>query len=162
MTLEQDVIKFIYQEARLLDDWQLDDWLALFADDGTYWLPMDEDIDPRLKSSVVFETRASLVLRVEQLMRHDRPSQSPRSQSIRQVTNIEVTEQDGGVSARYNLFMLELRPGDWRQEGMGQKRIYAGRCRLQLAKTASGWRIKEKRVVLLDRYQPIEGLSFIL
>jgi len=34
--------QFLYHEARLLDTQQYDEWLALFADDSTYWLPLEQ------------------------------------------------------------------------------------------------------------------------
>ena len=31
---------FVAHEARLLDERRHDEWLALFADDGRYWVPL--------------------------------------------------------------------------------------------------------------------------
>ena len=31
---------FIAREAALLDEGQFDDWLALFTEDGHYWVPL--------------------------------------------------------------------------------------------------------------------------
>ena len=45
--LRQEIEAFLYHEARLIDDGKLDDWLALFVEDLTYWIPCNEDdIDP--------------------------------------------------------------------------------------------------------------------
>ena len=38
--------KLIFLEARLLDEGKLDDWLALYSEEGTYWVPIDENADP--------------------------------------------------------------------------------------------------------------------
>lgn len=37
-----EAIRFVLQEARLLDEKRWDEWLELFAEDGVYWrrLPM--------------------------------------------------------------------------------------------------------------------------
>ena len=34
-----DVEDFLYHEAALLDDWRLDDWLELLAEDAAYYVP---------------------------------------------------------------------------------------------------------------------------
>ena len=35
-----EAIDFVVHEARLIDAKRLDDWLALFDDDGRYWMPL--------------------------------------------------------------------------------------------------------------------------
>ena len=163
MSVETEITRLVMREARLLDEWQLDDWLDLLAEDGIYWLPIDEKADPQTTSSIVHENRQILAMRVEQLMREDRHSQTPRSEIMRCVTNLDVTEEaDGTATARYNLLAIETRSGDWRQKGMGEKRIFAGRALIRFRKESAGWRMVLKQVILLDRQQPIVGLSFIL
>ena len=36
-----DLTAFLVREAELLDSWQLDAWLALYAPDGIYWVPIE-------------------------------------------------------------------------------------------------------------------------
>src|SRR5690606_5006163 len=104
-----------------------------------------------------------LRLRVEQLMREDRLAQTPRSQIMRLVGNIVLDDRDGEhPQVRYNLLATELRSGDWRQRGLGDKRTFTGYCRLRLQRTNGAWRIAAKTIVLLERHQPVMGLSFIL
>lgn len=43
MTLHFEVCRFLYREARLLDEERYDDWLALFAPDVRYWVPAVEN-----------------------------------------------------------------------------------------------------------------------
>src|SRR5258705_133327 len=35
----QEVEDFLYREAALLDEWKLEEWQALLADDATYYVP---------------------------------------------------------------------------------------------------------------------------
>ena len=35
--------QFLYDEADLLDRPDLDAWIDLYTEDGTYWMPVDED-----------------------------------------------------------------------------------------------------------------------
>lgn len=158
--MRQRIGDLILEEARLLDEWRLDEWLALYASDARYWLPIDESADPNVVTSLVYETRQILELRVEQLMRQDRHSQTPRSELMRTISNVEIDED--ALSANYCLLAVEVRSGDWRQRGLGEKRLFAGRSRLRLRLDDGALRIIAKEIVLLDRRQPIEGLSFIL
>lgn len=160
---EQALQALIAAESRLLDDWQLDDWLALFDSDSTYWVPIDETSDPRVAPSIIYEDRASLAVRVEQLMRHKRLAQTPRSELLHQVSNIELALEGEHASARYSLVVFEARGGDWRQSGLGAVRFHAGRCLLRFVRRHDQWRIAEKRVVLLDRQLPLQqGLSYLI
>ena len=37
--LQHEIEQFLFNEAALLDDWQLEEWLTLFTADGTYFVP---------------------------------------------------------------------------------------------------------------------------
>jgi len=39
LLLEREVENFLVREAALLDEWRLDDWLALFTEDARYLVP---------------------------------------------------------------------------------------------------------------------------
>lgn len=162
--LEREITGLVFKEARLLDEWKLDDWLALFAEDATYWIPMDERGDPTKVASIIFDEKTGLVIRVEQLMRQNRTAQSPRSEIVHQVSNLEIDlAADGNAAdADYNLSVIELRTGDWRQKGLGTKRFYVGRCKLRLKNVGGKWLIDRKTIILLERHQPVESLSFLL
>ena len=34
--------QFLYHEARLLDEQRYEEWLELFSDDATYWVPLEQ------------------------------------------------------------------------------------------------------------------------
>lgn len=153
----------IYLECKLLDEGKLDDWLKLYTDYATYWVPIDEKADPLKESSVIFDNHLRLSMRVEQIMRQKRVSQTPLSHSMRMVSNLEVTEVDAEeAEAHYALAVYEVRSGDWRQQGLGETRIFPGHCTMKFQRVGDSWKIKSKTLVLLNRKQPIVGLSFIL
>lgn len=153
----------ILRECRLLDQGRLDEWLRLYTQDATYWLPIDENTDPEQDSSVIYDNRLRLEMRVEQFVRQKRVSQSPSSQSMHMVSNLEVTEQGPDqAEAHFAMLVLEVRSGDWRQQGLGETRMFPGHCTLQLRRVEGEWLIASKKLVLLNRKQPIIGLSFML
>ncbi len=153
----------ILREAELLDDGKLDDWLSLYTDDASYWIPIDEHADPLKDSSIIYDNRIRLAMRVEQILNQGRVAQNPRSLTMRMVTNIRI-QQDGDstATARFCLHLTEMRAGDWRQRGLGEMRVYPGHCTMHARRDQDEWKIHQKKIVLLNRYQPIVGLSFLI
>ncbi len=75
-----DVIDFIYAEARMLDEGHFEQWLCLWMPDGHYWMPLDyKQTDPQLVTSLLYEDLFMLKLRVERLTGARTFSQKPKS-----------------------------------------------------------------------------------
>ena len=75
-----DVIDFIYQEVRMLDEGRFSEWLDLWLEDGIYWMPLDyKQTDPDLITSLLYEDNFMLKLRVERLNGERTFSQKPKS-----------------------------------------------------------------------------------
>lgn len=76
----EQVIDFLYEEARMLDEGRYDDWLALWAQDGIYWMPLDyKQGDDLALTSLLYEDMFMLRLRVERLNGARTFSQKPKS-----------------------------------------------------------------------------------
>ncbi|WP_422040818.1 aromatic-ring-hydroxylating dioxygenase subunit beta [Roseibium sp.] len=76
----EQVIDFIYDEARMLDEGRYDEWLSLWLEDGHYWMPLDyKQTDPHLVTSLLYEDMFMLRLRVERLNGARTFSQKPKS-----------------------------------------------------------------------------------
>ena len=76
----EQVIDFIYDEARMLDEGRYNEWLSLWLEDGHYWMPMDyKQTDPHLVTSLLYEDMFMLRLRVERLNGSRTFSQKPKS-----------------------------------------------------------------------------------
>ena len=77
---DQDLIGFVVHEARLIDQHRFEEWLALFADDGHYWMPLEwGQTDPRLATSLMYEDKLLLQIRIERLKGNRTFSQKPKS-----------------------------------------------------------------------------------
>ena len=73
-----DLAALVYQEARLLDAQRWDDWLALFAADAFYWVPLSASAtDPTREQSIAYEDHMLLQVRIERLKAGRAPSQHP-------------------------------------------------------------------------------------
>lgn len=157
------LLTLINLEGRLLDEWRLREWLALFDERRCrYWIPIDENKDPASNSSILYEDYEALAMRVYQLSDAHRVSQIPRSQLLHQLGSVEVEIDGETASARYALCVFEVRSGDHRQTGLGNYRFRAGTCEMVFAQTSLGWRVCEKKILLLDRRLPQESLSYLL
>lgn len=90
---DADIARFLYREARLLDERRWDDWYALFTEDGLYWVPLTRgQTDRETQTSLACEDRLLLRLRIERLKR-GAPSQQPPSfcQHVLQAPDITAT-----------------------------------------------------------------------
>ena len=79
MTLSAE--EFVVHEAELIDDRRWDDWLALFAPDGRYWIPLQgaAQVDADSHNALALEDRLLLELRVKRLHSPRAHSQHPAS-----------------------------------------------------------------------------------
>ena len=76
----QNIIDFIYAEALLIDERKFTEWLDLFADDGVYWMPLEfGQTEEHLTTSLMYEDKLLLTMRVERLHGERTFSQRPKS-----------------------------------------------------------------------------------
>src|ERR1700733_11499201 len=134
--------RFLYHEARLMDAHRLDEWLALWGDDATYWGPCnDDDIDPTRNVSVIYDRRGQLRNRIQRIKETLwLKEQVPRLRRI--VGNIEVeAESAEEIAVSSNFILAELHHH--------RQTIWAGNTSHKLKTHSDGFRIKYKKVVLL-------------
>lgn len=75
----EDIIDFIYEEVRMLDEGRFSEWLELWLPEGIYWMPLDyKQTDPKL-TSLLYEDDFMRKLRVERLNGERTFSQKPKS-----------------------------------------------------------------------------------
>lgn len=136
---------FVAQEAALLDAGRFDDWLALFAEDGHYWVPLQgaAQADPLSHNSIAYEDRLLLQLRIERLKNPRAHSQHPRShcQHVLQRPVIE-QDDDAGLALATPFIYVEAR-GE-------EQLLLAGTCRHLLARHGDSFLIRRKRIDLLN------------
>lgn len=152
----EQVSRFIYLEADLMDEHRFDEWLQLWSAELTYWVPCNEDdIDPSRHVSLIYDDRTSLENRVARLQSPSAHSQIPRSRLRRVISNLVVTEQDdGSLLASSNFLLAESRHH--------RKNVFAGKNLHTLTKENGQLKIKQKKVLLIDNDDYINNLSFIV
>ena len=153
-----EIERFLVDEAALLDQWRLEEWLALFAEDGRYLVPpLDApDADHQTTLFLIADDRRNLASRVRQLLGGTTWAENPRSRTRRLVTNFRVLEQGSeSVTATANFAV-------WRFQHDATD-IYVGRYINILVRGPAGPLFRERRVVLdLETLRPHGKLSFIL
>ena len=146
--------EFIVHEARLLDEQRFDEWLELFTEGGRYWVPLAGAAqDPgAAQNALADEDRLLLSLRVERLKNPKAHSQHPRSRSqhVLQASS-SVSEDMHGCEMRTPFLYIESR---------GERQLMlAGVCTHRLVRAGEGWRIRLKRVDLLDAQAPLPAIQ---
>ena len=106
----------MYREARLLDERRFDDWLALFAEDATYWIPARETRPDGDKASapeelaLIADDKKFLIERVRRLQSPLAHAERPPSRTRRFVSNVEIVgEADGALDVHSNLLLYQSR-----------------------------------------------------
>jgi len=152
---------FLYKEARLLDDYLLQEWLSLFTEDGEYVLPIKDGPPP--EPAIIRDSHTRIEERIYRLTHTLAHAQRPHSRTQHEVTNVEILSWNGPdeLSVGCNQTVHELRPGDPFQTGLVAPRSLHARCRYLLVLQDGGWRIRSKRCELLNREYPIYNLTFI-
>ena len=142
----QHLIDFVLHEVRLLDDLRFDDWLALFADDGRYWMPLERgQAERRLHCSLMDEDKLLLKVRIERLHGARTFSQQPgsRCHHLLQQPAIESRDDAVGVYVTRTAFhYVETR--------RDEQQLYAGWATHALVGEAGALKIQLKRVDLVN------------
>jgi benzoate/toluate 1,2-dioxygenase beta subunit len=147
--------RFLFHEARLMDAHRLDEWLALWDDDATYWVPCNgDDIDPARSVSVIYDRRGQLRNRIQRIKETLwLKEQAPRLRRI--VGNIEIeSESATEIVVGSNFILAELH--------RHRQILWAGNTVHRLVPEVDRFRIRYKKVVLLNNDEPLPNLLFLI
>lgn len=157
LLLRLEAEEFLVEEAAALDDWRLDDWLALFTEDCRVVVPSTDapDGDPRTDLTLMDDDRVRLGWRVTRLKSRHAHREFPWSRTRRLVTNVRVLGVDGDEIATTNSIVVH-------RYRHGQADHFVGRYKHTLVRTPDGLRIRSRRAELdLERLSPNGSISMI-
>jgi p-cumate 2,3-dioxygenase beta subunit len=154
-----EVEDFLYREAALLDEWRLEEWLGLLAEDATYLVPPNDhpDGDPKNTLFILADDMVRIRERVKRLMSPNCHAEHPHSRTRRLITNVRIVGVEGDlVTVAANFICFRYR----RYERI---REFVGSYRYVLRRTGEDFRIKERRVVI-DAHElgSLGAVSFVL
>lgn len=144
----QDVEEFLFFEARLLDEWRLEEWLGLFTEDGRYLVPPCDlepseaaRADPQDTLFLIADDRRRIGARVRRLLSKHAHAENPHSRTRRLITNVGIVGRLGDeVRVQANFLVYRLR--------YGQVDPYIGHYEYVLVAGDGGLRIRERKAVL--------------
>jgi len=146
---------FIVGEARLLDARRFRDWMALFADDGAYWVPaVPDQKSPFDQASLFYDDRDLMKTRIERLEHPRIHVQTPPSRTAHLVGNVVIEEADdarGEYVVGSTVIMVEYRDD--------AQRVFAGRQTHRLRRDGENFRIVQKRVDLINCDSAFEAIA---
>jgi 3-phenylpropionate/cinnamic acid dioxygenase small subunit len=160
----REIERFLYREARLLDERRFHEWLTLLADDIRYWMVGRSNRYPRASLAIAMldpdrygnrdpeeadelalldETKTTLAARVARLATGMAWAEDPPSRTRHLVTNIEVEpgERDGEFRVRANFLVYRSRAGT-------EQDFYVGGREDLLRRTPEGWQIAHRKLLL--------------
>jgi biphenyl 2,3-dioxygenase beta subunit len=120
MLLTFEAEEFLFHEAGLLDERQLDQWLELLTDDIRYWMPIRRTTTAKEVANeftrpgdMAFfdDDKRMLGMRVQRLSVGRAWAEDPPSRTRRLITNVRVTALDGEeltVASNFQLYRTRL------------------------------------------------------
>ncbi|MHC0054670.1 aromatic-ring-hydroxylating dioxygenase subunit beta [Actibacterium sp. D379-3] len=152
------VEQFLFDEAALLDSWQLADWLKLFREDAIYCIPSLDSPEkgPQDSLYLVHDDMTRLGSRVNQFSGRSMWSENPRSRTRRLVSNLRILSQDADeivLSANFAVFRMRH----------GRMDTYVGHYEHRIAPVQDGFQFIERKAVLdLEVLNPQGKVSIII
>lgn len=157
LLLQHEVEQLLYQEARLLDDWNLDAWLTLYTPDARYIVPTTDlpDGDPGTDLLFIDDDYSRMAGRVVRLQSRHAHREYPWSRTRRFIGNVMVTETEGDeITATASVVVWRFRAGE--------ASPYVGRYDVRLRRVAGRLRLCYKRATLdLEALSDHGALSII-
>src|SRR3954454_5302742 len=90
-----EIEQFLIHEAKLLDERRFREWMGLFSDDGTYWVPaVPSQESPLDQASLFYDDRDLLRTRIERLEHPRIHVQTPPSRTVHLVGNAVLESAD--------------------------------------------------------------------
>lgn len=120
MLLQYEIEQFYYTEAALLDDRRFSDWLALFAEDAHYWMPirrtvtsneLDREFTAPGAMAFFDDDRMMLAARVKKLASGYSWAEDPPSRTRHLVSNLRIVREEAGelgVNTNFHLYRTRL------------------------------------------------------
>jgi len=149
------VERFLYQEARLLDDGNFAQWVDLFTEDGLYWVPSGQDGPAEQAVALIYDNTHRLRERLTRMGSRAFWAQQPPTHTTRLVGNVLIEPSDGpelAVECRFILTLLRRH----------RQALLSGAAHYRLQPVGDSFRIRQKVVTLQERDEAFDNLTFLI
>ena len=154
----QQIEDFLYDEAELLDSWDLTAWLELFDENGSYYVPSTDtpNTDYRDTLFLIADDMSRLRSRVSQLLSGTTWAENPLSRTRHLISNVKVQSvEDEVINVTANFVVYRMRSQNIDP--------YIGRYYYRLVRWDGSLKILERKAVLdLEVLRPHGKISFIV
>jgi benzoate/toluate 1,2-dioxygenase beta subunit len=157
MTDIRKIEAFLYDEAALLDNPDLDRWMELFTEDGTYWMPVAEDqADPINHISIFYDDRVMMEVRRRNYVHPRAASKDHHTRCSHVIGNVRTagTNDQGDLVVTSNQHVLVY----YRNE----QRAFGATVEHHLVPDGDSFRIRHKKVTLINCDAPQKSLTVYL
>jgi 3-phenylpropionate/cinnamic acid dioxygenase small subunit len=171
LLLKEEIEQFLYHEAELLDERRYEEWLALFAEDAQYFMPMRRNVphdEPereftRAGSDVNWfdEGKDTLSRRVKQIETGIHWAEEPRSRLSHLVTNVQVQSAEPSLAAAQEVSVTS-RFLIYRNRVETETDILVGRREDQLRRNGAGWLLARRKIILDQNVLLSKNLTFFI
>ena len=149
--------QFLYDEASLLDNPDLDSWIGLYTEDGTYWMPVAPDqADPINHVSLFYDDRVMMEVRRRNFVHPRAASKDHPVRSSHIIGNVRLQgsrdNRDLVVTSNFQALVF------YRNE----QRAFGGRYEHHLVPAGDGYKIRHKKVSLINCDAPQKSLTIYL
>ncbi|MXW19230.1 MAG: aromatic-ring-hydroxylating dioxygenase subunit beta [Gammaproteobacteria bacterium] len=155
---EGELARFVYREARLIDEKRLDEWYELFAEDALYWMPLVRgQTDPHSHTSLFCEDRFLLKVRIERLknpLSHSQQQPSFCQHVLQRPEVVERNDDAGEYAMRTPFVYLETR--------LDEQFVLGGVAHHDLRLEDDRLKIAVKRIELLNRDAALPSIQLFL
>jgi 3-phenylpropionate/cinnamic acid dioxygenase small subunit len=171
LLLQAEIATFLYTEAKLLDERRYEEWLALLDEDIRYYAPLSLNVSAaevaaehetgELSVAWFDEGIETLRQRVAQLRTGEHWAEEPLSRTSHLVTNVLVEEALPSaadaltvtVSSRFIVHRSRLED---------ERNFFVGRRRDTLRRSESGWRLRDREILLDEVVLTAKNLTTFL
>jgi p-cumate 2,3-dioxygenase beta subunit len=149
----------LFEEAAVIDSWDLDKWLDLYTEDAGYYVPstdIDDNASPETSLFYIADDRRRMEERVIRIQKKTAHSEYPRSRVRHLVSNVRILGEEDGVLSVEAAFVV-YRSKD------GVTDVFMGRYDYNLVRSGNSFKIASKRCHMdLDGLRPQGRISIIL
>lgn len=159
LLLRLRVEDLLFEEADLIDQWRLDEWLALFTEDAHYHVP-PSDVDgdtanPDTSLFYIMDDRLRMNERVVRLAKVGAHSEHPKSKVRHLISNVRVRREGEVIHARSSFIVSRAK--DITHD------LFVGHYLHELVEVEGSLKIAKKTCVLdMEALRPHARISIIL
>ena len=164
LLLKQEVEDFLYQEAELLDERRYEEWLELFTEDASYFMPMRRNVPADelereftregLDVNWFDEGKDTLTRRVKQIRTGVHWAEQPPSRICHMVSNVQILHASPAEVAVKSRFLL------YRNRVETETDFLVGKREDLLRRVSGDWRIARRKIILDQNVLLAKNLTF--